>query len=129
MSYYLPPIETRETDELIVICKSKTLEWHENVISLVKNELEKRGLKDTKIKSRYLELGKKYKEQKEIELKDTLQEDYSLFEKILILLFWPRELFYGWYLRRDGNSLKAKHRMQLIGLGIILYFILIITSF
>jgi len=128
MTQYNPPIETRETDELILIIKSSTDEWQQTAIDIAKEELKKRGLSQTQINSRYTELAKDFNELIETELKNASEEDYSVFEKIWMILFWPRELFHGWYLKRDGYTLKAKRRIQLILTGLIFYIIMILTS-
>lgn len=128
MTQYNPPIETRETDELIIISKSNTDEWQQAVIDIAKAELVKRGLNQTQINSRYLDLEKDFQTQIESELKEASEEDFSVFEKIWIIFFWPREIFHNWTLRKDGYVLKSKRRLQLIGLGIIVYLILILTS-
>lgn len=128
MTHYNPPIETRDTDDLIIISKSSTDEWQQAAIDIAKDELIKRGLTQTKIDSRYSELEYEFNEQIETELKIASEEDYSIFEKIWIILFWPRELFHDWYLKRDGYTLKAKRRIQLILTGLIFYVIIILTS-
>lgn len=128
MTHYNPPIETRDTDDLIIISKSSTDEWQQAAIDIAKDELIKRGLTQTKIDSRYSELENEFNEQIETELKIASEEDYSIFEKIWIILFWPRELFHDWYLKRDGYTLKAKRRIQLILTGLIFYVIIILTS-
>jgi hypothetical protein len=128
MTQYNPPIETRETDELILIIKSSTDEWQQTAIDIAKEELKKRGLSQTQINARYTELEKDFNELIETELKNASEEDYSVFEKIWMILFWPRELFHGWYLKRDGYTLKAKRRIQLILTGLIFYIIIILTS-
>jgi hypothetical protein len=128
MTQYNPPIETRETDELILIIKSSTDEWQQTAIDIAKEELKKRGLSQTQINARYTELEKDFNELIETELKNASEEDYSVFEKIWMILFWPRELFHGWYLKRDGYTLKAKRRIQLILTGLIFYVIMILTS-
>lgn len=94
MTHYNPPIETRDTDDLIIISKSSTDEWQQAAIDIAKDELIKRGLTQTKIDSRYSELENEFNEQIETELKIASEEDYSIFEKIWIILFWPRELFH-----------------------------------
>ena len=60
----------------------------------------------------------------EQEIKERAVEDYDVFEKFWIILFWPRELImHGWGLRRDGYITKAENRIKLIGIGVILYAI------
>lgn len=128
MTQYNPPIETRETDELIIISKSSTDEWQQAAIDIAKSELSKRGFYQTMIDLRYSELEKIFKIQIENELEQASKEDFNVFEKLWIIFFWPREIFRNWGLRQEGYLLKAKRRLQLIGLGVIIYLILILTS-
>ncbi len=123
-----PPIESRETDELIVISKSSTDEYQERAIELSKKELANRKLTQADIENRYNELFAEQEKFVEQELTQRAAEDYTVFEKIWIMLFWFREIFHGWYLRRDGYTLKASNRIKLILIGIALYAILIFTS-
>jgi hypothetical protein len=55
-------------------------------------------------------------------------EDYNVFEKIWIVVFWPVELLHGWYLRKDGYKTKSANRIKLILIGIAFYALLILTS-
>lgn len=128
MTQYNPPIDTRETDELIVISKSNTDEWQQAAIDIAKLELVKRGFNQIQIDLRYSELKEEFLIQIESELKQASKEDFSVFEKIWIIFFWPREIFHNWSLRQEGYLLKAKRRFQLIGLGVIIYLILFLTS-
>lgn len=128
MTQYTPSIETRGTDDLIFISKRHTDEWQQAVIDIAKTELVKRGLNQTQIDSRYLDLEKEFQTQIESEQKEASEEDFSVFKKIWIIIFWPSEIFHNWTLRRDGFVLKSKRRLQLIGLGVIIYLILILTS-
>ncbi len=128
MIQYNPPIETRDTDELILISRSRDDEWQQVAVDIAKEELKKRGLSQNQIDSRYAKLEKEYNEQIEKELKNISEEDYSVFEKIWMILFWPRELFHSWFLKREGYTLKAKRRIQLILIGLIFYVIIILTS-
>ena len=51
-----PPIESRETDELIVISKSSTDEYQIREIELAQKELANRNFSQAKIDSKYEEL-------------------------------------------------------------------------
>jgi len=123
MTTFDPPIETRETDELITISKSNTDDWQQEAIDIAKNELIKRGINWDQIDLRHKELEKKIKDETEQELKIRAEEDFSVFEKIYFVLFWMVETRYNsnWNLRSEGYILKAKHRLQLMGLGIVIY--------
>ncbi len=123
-----PPIENRETDELIVISKSSTDDYQAKAIELAKKELDKRKIAQTDIDNRYNELFAEHEKVVEQAMTEIAAEDYSVFEKIWIVVFWPRELFHGWYLRRDGYTLKASNRIKLILIGVALYALIILFS-
>ena len=123
-----PPIERRETDELIVISKSSTDEYQARAIQLAKKELDNRKISQPDIDNRYNELFAEQEKIIEQAMTEMSAEDYNVFEKIWIIVFWPRELFHGWYLRRDGYKTKAANRIKLILLGVALYAVLILFS-
>ena len=123
-----PPIESRGTDELIVISKSSTDEYEATAIELAQKELEKRKLSQKDIEIRYEELLEEQDTIVQQELIKMETEDYNVFEKLLIIAFWPQEIFYGWSLRANGYTTKASNRIKLILIGIILYAILIFIS-
>ncbi|NVN97567.1 hypothetical protein HXX01_05090 [Candidatus Nomurabacteria bacterium] len=123
-----PPFEERETDDLIIIRKSDNSDWQPEAKEEAKKELFKRGLDELQIDNRYSELEIQFTEILNIEIKLAAEEDYSFLEKIWIIMFWPKEVFHEWSLKRDGYILKAKHRLQLIGIGMIIYILLIISS-
>lgn len=123
-----PPIENRETDELIVISKSSTDDYQAKAIELAKKELDNRKISQTDIDNRYNELVAEHEKLVEQTIAEIAVEDYSVFEKIWIVIFWPRELFHGWYLRRDGYTLKANNRIKLILIGVALYALTILLS-
>jgi hypothetical protein len=123
-----PPIENRETDELIVISKSSTDDYQAKAIELAKKELDNRKILQADIDSRYNELFAEHENVVEQTIAEIAAEDYSVFEKIWIVVFWPRELFHGWYLRRDGYILKASNRIKLILIGVALYTLIILFS-
>ena len=123
-----PPIENRETDELIVISKSSTDDYQAKAIELAKKELDNRNISQIDIDKRYNELLGEYEKVVEHTKTEIAAEDYNIFEKIWIIIFWPRELFHGWYLRKDGYETKATVRLKLIFIGVALYVLLILTS-
>ena len=120
MKEYNPPIESRENDELIVISFCSTNEWQQEAIDQAKRELEKRGITLGLRKKRISELKSLYKAELKQELEIRRTEDFTIIEKFFLVLWWPRAIFSGWSLRKDGYLLKAKRRLQLIGLGIVL---------
>ena len=123
-----PPIESRKTDELIIICKSSTNEYQAKAIELAKKELTSRKLSQTEIDKRYDELIEEQEKVVQQELTQMAAEDYNVFEKLLIIAVWPTVIFDGWYLHRLGYTKKASNRIKLILIGIALYAIIIFTS-
>ena len=90
-----PPIKNREIDELIVISKSSTNEYQEKAILLANKELKRRKIFQSEINNRFNELIAEHKEVVEQAMTEIAVEDYSVFKKIWIIIFWPRELFHG----------------------------------
>ncbi len=125
---FLPTIESRETDELIIISKSSTDEYQQEAIERAKKELEKRNISQNEIDKRLNEIFKDQNEYIDQVQTKMGNEDYSVFEKLWMIIFWPRELFFGWTLRKDGYPTKAKNRLKLIGIGIVLYLVFILSS-
>ncbi|NTW25735.1 MAG: hypothetical protein HGA37_13645 [Lentimicrobium sp.] len=120
MTEYNPPIESRENDELIIISFCSTDEWQQDAIDQAVRELEKRGITKDLRKKRMFELESLYEAELKQELEIRRTEDFTIIEKFFLVLWWPREIFSGWSLRKEGYILKAKRRLQLIGLGIVL---------
>jgi hypothetical protein len=123
-----PPIEIRDTDELIVISKSSTDEYQALAIELAKKELDNRKLSPADIDNRFSEIVAEHELAVEQIMSEIAVEDYSLFEKIWIVVFWPKQLLHGWYLKKEGYHLKAKNRIKLIIVGVILYASIILFS-
>jgi len=126
---YIPPIESRENDELIIISLCSSDEWQQDAIDQANKELEKRGIDRSQRKKRFSELERQYEAYLADELESRSTEDFTIIEKIFLVLFWPRELFSGWGLRKEGYTLKANRRLQLIGSGILLAVIVVFWAF
>jgi hypothetical protein len=129
MEEYNPPIHTREDDELIIIAGSSTDDWQQDAIDQAKAELERREIFALEQQQRFNELKNEAEQEWNDELELRRIEDYHWFHKIIIVCFWYYALFMDWGLRREGYKLKAKHRLQLIGLGIGIYGILFSWSY
>jgi hypothetical protein len=123
-----PPIEIREMDELIIISKSSTDEYQALAFELAKKELDKRKLSLADIDNRFSEIVAEHEIAVEQIMSEIAVEDYSLFEKIWIVIFWPKQLLHGWYLKKEGYHLKAKNRIKLILVGVILYASIVLFS-
>ena len=118
---FYPPIQKRNTDELIIIANSSTDDWQQEGIDQAKEELRKRGVSNLEQKKRIKELQKQFENELKKELETRETEDYTILEKLYIVLIWPKRLLWDWGLKKEGYILKAKRRLQLISFGIGLY--------
>jgi hypothetical protein len=128
MNTTLENFNQKSTEELIVIANSTTEEWQQIAIDKAQGILKQRKISPQRQMKILKEINDSFEEYLSIETKKRKTEDFTLFEKITIIIWWPRELIWGWQLRRDGFELKAKRRLQLIGLGILLTLIVIMWS-
>ncbi len=55
-------------------------------------------------------------------------EDYTIFEKIVMVLFWVQTLKYDTDLKANGYSKKYRTRNFCIVLGILLYCLIIVFA-
>lgn len=124
MSNYNPPIKNRDTEELIIIANSTKDDWQIEAINEAKNELRLRNINIENQKEFIDELANLSKQ----ELRGRAKEDYSIFEKFILVIFWYKEVFRGWSLKKEGYVLKSKKRLKLISLGIILTIILFVFA-
>ncbi len=127
MKKYYPPIESRNTDELILIVHSDG-NWQKKAIQLAQKELEKRGFDKAKIDKRYAEIEKKEHQLWLIELAHRKTESYSTFDQIYMTFFCYRELFFDWSLKKEGYLLKHKQRKRSLFIGFGLYLLFIIWA-
>jgi len=125
MQEYFPPINKRDDDELISIANDTTGEWQKDAIDQAKEELKKRGISEKEQQRRFEEQLKEDNKEWNEELKLRKAEEYSLLEKSSLILFWFKEIFWDWHLKRDGYLLKYRQRRQFIFVG----FLLTVASF
>ena len=123
-----PHIESRASDQLIVLSKSTTDDYQAKAIELAKKELKKRKISQTEIDKRYTELLSDYEKAVEQTLTEMAAEDYSILEKILIVALWPKELLHSWHLKKEGYTTKAASRLKLIILGVVIYALVVFIS-
>ncbi|MCC6684169.1 MAG: hypothetical protein IT247_03770, partial [Bacteroidia bacterium] len=116
--------EHKDTDELIVIANGTTEDWQQAAIDKAKEVLSNRGIPLNKQLERLSEIKSIIDEVNQFECNSRKTEDYSIYEKITMVIWWPREILWGWGLKRDGYELKAKRRLQLVGVGIALSVLL-----
>lgn len=56
-------------------------------------------------------------------------EDYSILYKILMIFIWWKEIQYGdWDLKAKGYKVKYRSRLICIGIGIIIYTLIILMA-
>jgi hypothetical protein len=118
MQEFYPPIHLRENDELIIIAHSLQDDWQQAAIDQAQEELNKRGITLEEQKIRLDEIKQIEERAWADELKRRKVEDYAKLEKVSMVLFWIKYIFTDWGLRSEGYELKAKRRLQLLGLGI-----------
>ena len=137
MIKYNPPINTRETDELIIIANSSTNDWQMDAITQAKNELQKRGITteiQKEVINKWNEEEKLFEIKYQEQLDQNLLESYSMGKMATIFLLAPFILSGRWRvdlslseLKRENYQKKFKHRLILL-FGGILFWILFITS-
>ena len=128
MTEFNPPIETRETFELIAIANGTLDEWQQDAIDKAKDELRNRRISEEYQK---LVLDNWIKEKKELEIAYQKQlqrnktESYATLDMIYIFLVAPFILIGKWTvglslreLKRENYSKKIKQRLLLLIGGI-----------
>ena len=120
-----PPIESRSTEELVLIAYATEEEWQREAIEAARQELNNRGLSSLDQQELLAEIKERIREEELIELENRKIEDYSLNKMVSIVLTWPIYMFRDWGLKKEGYHLKYRRRLQLISLG----FLLTILSF
>jgi hypothetical protein len=138
---FKPPVSQWDTDHLIFIANGQFSIWEEDAIRQAREELTKRGVapeyeqtvlddadKSDKYGERLLELGEKNMDAYAL-------EDYTLAEKIAIVVCTPVILLrpWAWWLRRSGigtslselkgSGYKTKYRarLRLLLLGVVVW--------
>ncbi len=131
MEYY-PPFSSRSTDELIEIAGGTTARWQADAITGAKQELLKRGItnEDQKKRFEFLEQQKELRWQEE--LASRRMQDYSIIEKVIMLIFWPRTLLhtliYHRSLQSEGYVLMAKSRKVAVIFGVVLTLVALLIQ-
>ena len=121
MTEFNPPFHQRSDEELIEIANCKTDDWQSEAIIQANIELEKRNIK----KEDQIEYLQYVQSEKDKAYNNRQYEDYSFFQKILILLFkWPFLLLSNPQFKKKGYLLKAKRRKQLIIVGFEIYLLI-----
>lgn len=139
MTEFNPPIETRETFELIAIANGALDEWQQEAIDQAKEELKKRGITE-KYQKKVIDKWTEERNQLEIAYQKQLElnkeESYSTGEMIYILLVAPFILMGKWSvglslreLNRENYSKKIKQRLFLLIGGIAFWVLIAVLSF
>lgn len=134
---FKPPINDRDTDELIAIANSKNDSWQEEAKRQAKEELIKRGVSE---EQQAIEVNKWEKEIEKIDKEYQIQleknelESYRAIDMVVIFLLSP-VIFLGKFEISLGKSLselkagnyKIKYRQRLVSLiGGVLFWIALI---
>ena len=72
-----------------------TDEWQQDAINQSIRELEKHGITQDLRKKRIVELENLFEAELNQELEKRRIEDFTIIEKFFLVLFWPREMFFG----------------------------------
>ncbi len=89
---FFPPIEERETEELIGIAHSTKDFWQQEAINQAKVELEKRNISkeyQLELVTKWNEEIKKHERQREKELEENELKKYSIIQQFIIFLISP----------------------------------------
>lgn len=122
-------LKNQEVNELVIIARNFKHEWTEDAIRQAKNELKKRNISEKKQERIYEEYLKEFGSEWKNELEKRKTEDFSLFDKLWLIVFWFRPQNYGWNYKKNGYLLMSRRNKQLIFIGILIYGIIGIYSF
>lgn len=122
---FTPPLSDREDFDLILIAKNDNNSWQPEASELAYKELINRGMSAIEIDRLYQEILEDGKREYEAIKDNRKTEDYNLFEKFYLCLWWPKTLLFDWDLKSQGYHLKAKRRYQLIAMGMVMWIIFI----
>ncbi|MBL4561895.1 MAG: hypothetical protein JKX79_13020 [Labilibaculum sp.] len=123
-----PALDEYSDDELIVIVHDEKDDWQNDAIIYAKKLLADRGLSEEYSRERIKEIRTEFEILWQQELEERKIESYSIISLIFMALFWPRHLFRDWYLKRDGYYRKRNQRLTTIAIGVLIYFIPMISS-
>lgn len=84
--------------------------------------------KDRHRKSRK-ELNAEASDERLQELENRKTKDFSAFEKIRIILFWWKYVFWGSNFKKEGYKLREKRKWQLVAIGASMYFTIFLLAY
>ena len=137
MTEFYPPVQERETDDLMEIAISKQGEWQVDIVNQAKKELLKRGISIEEIeetKEKYEDFLKREELNRQKQLKENEEISYKTGEMILIVLITPFILLGKSYnltglslgeLKEENFKLKYNQRLFSLIIGLILWMVLI----
>ena len=130
---FIPPIEDRDTDELIAMAHGSTEHWQEEAIKQAKEELIRRNISEeyqNKVLSKWEDEARKFKEEWQKQLEKNATEKYSIFQQVIIFFATPLILLgkidYDQSvtdLKQLNFKIKAKQRIIALIVGSLVYFL------
>lgn len=126
MNDFNPPIEERKTRELILIVFNPS-DWQEKAIKIASQELLKRGISHQEQKNQFNEIQEQQEYLGKLEMQQRAKEDFDLIDILFMILLFHKTLISGWSLRKEGYTLKAKRRLQVI-FSVFLFIIFSLVS-
>ena len=134
-----PPIETRETLELIAIANGTIDEWQLEAIDQAKDELKNRGITEEyqqKVLDKWTEKERQFEIAYQKELEQNKTESYLTREMIYIFLVAPFILGGRWRvdlslkeLKRENYIKKIRQRLLLLLCGTTFWVLVFVFSF
>lgn len=136
MNKYIPPIEERETVELMEIYLSPPGDWQDEIVRLATEELYRRGLTSDELKGMSMNYRKEQEEahrKYQLQLEENATESYSILEMVSIffgapLILHPRFRSFGSKtvseLKQENYKIKYKQRLYLLIGGALFWIIL-----
>jgi hypothetical protein len=139
MTVFDPPIEKRETEELIEIGNGTTDYWAQEAIDKAKAELIKRNIsreEQDKVLNRWAEEERKRELGYQQQLILNESESYSKIRMIVIFLIAPLIVFRGFFfdirlsvLKSENYKTKFQQRLAMLILGNLFYIALFIVGY
>lgn len=141
MQEFSPPINERETEDLIYIYLSPKDDWQDEIVKQTIEELYRRGITDEQLKTISINYKNQVEEEQkehQKELEKNATESYSIWKMLFIffaapLIFFPEFESFGDMtvsdLKRENFKKKYKQRLFLLIGGGIFYLILFRLGF
>nr|WP_319571752.1 DUF5991 domain-containing protein [uncultured Draconibacterium sp.] len=118
-----PKLKEYSDDELIMIIYDGKEHWQKEAIVYAKKLLLSRGVTDEYSKERVKDIRKEIAVLWKQELKERETESYSIIDLVFMTLFWPKYIFWDWYLKKNGYYRMRNQRLIALGVGFLIYFV------